>query len=330
MATATKNKKELIITRIFDAPRENVWKAWTDPEKVKKWWGPKHFTAPHISIDFRVGGRYVYCMRGAGTDGVVKDFCNTGEHREITPMEKIVTTMSFADEHGNPVPAAHYGMPGEWPAEIMVTVTLENIEDGKTKLTVREEGVPGVIVELAGLGWNQQLDKLAETLTAVNNLTGITAESGKQEFVITRVFDAPRELVFKAYTDPNRIPEWWGPKRLTTTVDRMDVRPGGIWRIVQRDPDGNEYAFHGVYHEVLAPERLVGTFEFEGTPGHVSLETTAFEEHNGKTRLTSRSVFQSVEDRDGMLQEGMEEGVIETMDRFAGLLANPDVWRKAA
>jgi uncharacterized protein YndB with AHSA1/START domain len=238
--------------------------------------------------------------------------------------------MSFADEHGNPVPAAHYGMPGEWPAEIMVTVTLENIEDGKTKLTVREEGVPGVIVELAGLGWNQQLDKLAETLTAANNLTGITAESGKQEFVIARIFDAPRELVFKAYTDPKRIPEWWGPKRLTTTVDRMDVIPGGIWRIVQRDPDGNEYAFHGVYHEVLAPERLVGTFEFEGTPGHVSLETTAFEEHNGKTRLTSRSVFQSVEDRDGMLQEGMEEGVIETMDRFAGLLANPDVWRKAA
>src|SRR5574341_96681 len=250
---AIKNKKELTITRVYDASREQVWKAWTDPEEVKTWWGPKYFTAPHIRIDFRVGGRFVYCMRGSGPDGTVKDFWNTGEHREIVPMEKIVTTMSFADEQGNPVPASHYGMPGEWPAELIVAVVFEDIKGGKTRITVREAGIPGEMNELAGLGWNQQLDKLAEILTPKTALTRITAEPGKQEFVITCVFDAPRELVFKAYTDPNRRPQWWGPKRFTSTVERMDVRPGGSWRIVQRDPAGNEYAFHGVYHEVRSP-----------------------------------------------------------------------------
>ena len=157
---------------------------------------------------------------------------------------------------------------------------------------------------------------------ATNILTRISAEPGKQEIVISRVFDSLRELVFKAFTDPNHIPKWWGPKRFTTTVDKMDLRPGGIWRFVQRDAGGNEYAFHGVYHEIVPPERLVYTFEFEGMPGHVLLETVTFEEHAAKTILTNRSVFQTVGDRDGMLKSGMEEGAAETMDRFAELLPN--------
>lgn len=148
----------------------------------------------------------------------------------------------------------------------------------------------------------------------------LIAEPEKQEIVITRDVDAPRDLAFKTLTDPSLIPQWWGPKSLTTTVDKMDVRPGGIWRYVQRGPDGNEYAFHGVYHEIVPPDRLVYTFEFEGMPGHVLLETVTFEEHDGKTTLTDKSVFQTVEDRDGMLKSGMEEGAAETMDRFAELL----------
>jgi uncharacterized protein YndB with AHSA1/START domain len=152
--------------------------------------------------------------------------------------------------------------------------------------------------------------------------TKLIAEPGKQEIVITRVFDAPREIVFRSYTDPSLIPEWWGLKSTTTTVDQMQVRPGGIWRYIEHDADGNEYVFHGVYHEVTSPERLVQTFEFEGIPGHVLLETVTFEEFDGRTTLTDQSIFQSVEDRDGMLQSGMEEGAAETMDRFAELLAN--------
>jgi uncharacterized protein YndB with AHSA1/START domain len=149
--------------------------------------------------------------------------------------------------------------------------------------------------------------------------TELIAEPGKQEIVITRVFDAPRELVFKVSMDPNLIPRWWGPKSLTTTVDKMDVRTGGVWRFVQQDADGNDFAFHGVYHEI-SQKRLVQTFEFEGMPGHVLLEICTFEDIDGKTRLTEKSVYESVEDRDGMLKSGMEEGAKETMDRLAELV----------
>jgi len=148
----------------------------------------------------------------------------------------------------------------------------------------------------------------------------LIAEPGKQEIFITRVFDAPRDLVFKTYTDPQLIPQWWSPKIYTTVVDTMEVRPGGIWRFVQRDADGNPYAFHGVYHTVAPSEQLIYTFEFEGMPGHVMLDTITFEDQNGKTKLTEQAVFQSVGDRDGMLATGMEEGSAQTMDRFADLL----------
>lgn len=153
--------------------------------------------------------------------------------------------------------------------------------------------------------------------------TAVTAPAARHDIVLTREFDAPRDLVFRVYTDPRAIPNWWGPRRLTTTVDRMDVRPGGAWRFVQRDADGSEYAFHGVYHDVVPPERVVTTFEFEGMPGHVAMETTTLEDlGGGRTRLTTTSVFQTVEDRDGMVASGMEEGATESMDRLAELLVN--------
>lgn len=149
----------------------------------------------------------------------------------------------------------------------------------------------------------------------------MSVEPGKQEVVITREFDAPRALVFKAFTDPNAVSKWWGPRDLSTKVDKMEVRPGGIWRFINRDAGGDEFGFHGVYHSVQAPERLVYTFEFEGTPGHVILETVTFQEHDGKTKLIDQSVYQSVEDRDGMVASGMESGAAESMDRLEELLA---------
>ena len=149
----------------------------------------------------------------------------------------------------------------------------------------------------------------------------VKAEPGSHGITMTRVFDAPREKVFKAYTDPNLVTQWWGPRGLTTIVDKMEVRKGGIWRYIQRDAEGNEYAFNGVYHDIVSPERLIYTFEFEGMPGHVLLETVVFEEQDGKTKLSDISVFQSIEDRDGMLASGMEQGAVETLDRFEELLA---------
>jgi len=128
----------------------------------------------------------------------------------------------------------------------------------------------------------------------------------EREIVMTRVFDAPRELVFEAHSKCEHMSRWWGPRRHTTTVDKMDVRPGGVWRYVSRDADGNEYGFHGEYREVVRPERLVATFEFEPMPGHVSVETLTLVEYEGKTTLTNT-----------MLESGMEAGMRETYDRLA-------------
>ncbi|MBI4312394.1 MAG: SRPBCC domain-containing protein [Chloroflexi bacterium] len=151
---------DLVITRTFDAPRELVWKAWTEPERLMRWWGPKGFTAPACKIDLRVGGKYVNCMRSP--DG--KDYWSTGVYREIVPMERIVCTDSFADEKGNVVPGSHYGMGEDFPLEMVVTMTLEEV-GGKTRMTLRHGGMPaGEHSEGAGAGWNESFDKLAEVL----------------------------------------------------------------------------------------------------------------------------------------------------------------------
>jgi uncharacterized protein YndB with AHSA1/START domain len=155
------------------------------------------------------------------------------------------------------------------------------------------------------------------------NKTKITAEAGKQELFITREFDAPRELVFKAHIDPELYVQWIGPKRLTTTLMKFEPRSGGMWRYISKDKDGYEFGFHGVNHEVLAPERLIDTFEFEGLPekGHVSLQTLKLEElPDGRTKLNIQVVFQSIADRDGMIQSGMEAGLNESHDRLDELL----------
>jgi uncharacterized protein YndB with AHSA1/START domain len=155
------------------------------------------------------------------------------------------------------------------------------------------------------------------------NKTEMIVEPGKQEIFIVRELDAPRELVFKAFTDPKLYSQWLGPRRLTTEVEKLEPKDGGSYRFINKDEKGNKFAFHGVYHEFLAPERIIGTFEFEGLPekGHVSLEITKFEElPGGRTKLTTQDVFMSVADRDGMVQSGMEEGVNDSYDRLEELL----------
>jgi uncharacterized protein YndB with AHSA1/START domain len=127
--------------------------------------------------------------------------------------------------------------------------------------------------------------------------------------------------VYKTLTDPKLFPEWWGPRYLTTRVEEFEPRQGGLWRFVQSDPQGNIYAFHGVYHAAKAPELLIYTMEWEGMPGHVLLNIDRFDELDGQTIYTSRSIFETVEDRDGMLQRGMESGTNEVTERISELLA---------
>ena len=151
--------EDLVIKRIFDAPREAVWKAWTVPKQCIRWWGPKGYTAPACKIDLRVGGKYLFCMRSP--EG--QDYWSTGVYRDIVPMERIVLTDSFADEKGNVVPASHYGMQGDWPMELLVTVTFKD-DGGKTIMTLEHAGIPSGTMSDCEAGWSGSFDKLAESL----------------------------------------------------------------------------------------------------------------------------------------------------------------------
>ena len=141
-----------------------------------------------------------------------------------------------------------------------------------------------------------------------------------REILIERVFDGPRELVFQACTDPELIPQWWGPRRLTTTIEQMDVRPGGKWRFLQRDAEGNEFGFRGTYLEVMPPTRLVDTFVFDPYPDHTMVETLDLHDLGAATRMTVSAMYESREARDGMLSSGMAAGITESHQRLDELL----------
>ncbi len=150
----------IYITRIFDAPLEKVWKAFTDPEIFKQWFGPKDFTTPVVKIDFRVGGSTFFSMRSP--DG--EEVWGIWAHKEIVPMEQIVYTDSFADAEGNVVSASDYGMSGDWPLELKLMLNFQE-EDGKTRLTIQHSGFPDhENASMAEAGWNESLDKLADLL----------------------------------------------------------------------------------------------------------------------------------------------------------------------
>jgi uncharacterized protein YndB with AHSA1/START domain len=157
---------------------------------------------------------------------------------------------------------------------------------------------------------------------SAKNKTTISAEPGKQELFITREFNAPRELVYRAHTEPDLYVQWLGPRGYEMVLETFEPYSGGRWRYVHKDQEGNEFGFHGVFHE-MSPEMMIQTFEFEGLPekGHVVLDTMKLEPLPGnRTRITIQSVYQSVEDRDGMIQAGMETGLNQGYEKLDEIL----------
>ena len=302
---------EIVMTRSFQAPRELVFEALSKPEHIQRWWGGLCGEMTVCEVDFRPGGAWRFVMGGAhGENGF------GGEFLEIEPPARVVQTFEWE------------GLPGHISTE---TMTLDE-RDGRTHMTITSvfdsrqdrDGMLGSGME-AGVG--ESYDRLEELLREMESQDedrspGALQVStrGEREFVMTRSFQAPRGLVFEALSKPEHIRRWWGVHSDTMTTCEVDFRVGGKWRFVLSNAGGG-CAFRGEYREIVRPERIVQTSEFEEMPGHISLETISLHEHLGRTTMTALCVFDSREDRDGMLGSGMEEGVGESYDRLEELLA---------
>jgi uncharacterized protein YndB with AHSA1/START domain len=301
----TPSDREIVLTRIFDAPRELVFEMWIDPKHLVHWWGPEGFTTTIQEMDVSPGGAWTMIMHGP--DGA--NYPNHSVFTEVLKPERLVYW------HGG-------GKQGGPSAEFQQTVTFEE-QNGKTRLTMRL-AFPSVaerdrvVKQFNAIeGGNQTLNRLGERLTQI---AALGSKSPDRDLVITRVFDAPREVVFKAWTDVERLKRWWGPKGFTNPVCEADPRPGGAIRIHMRGPDGTIYPMTGVYHEVVKPQRLVFTasaLDATGTPLFEQLTTVTFAEHGGKTKLTVHASFSKVRPEAAPHLAGAETGWNLSLDRLA-------------
>jgi uncharacterized protein YndB with AHSA1/START domain len=308
-------RQELFLTRIFGAPRSLVFKAWTDPKHMARWWGPRGFTNPVCELDARPGGLIRIDMRGP--DGTV--YPMKGVFHEITEPERLVfTSTALADETGQPL------------FEILNTVTFED-HNGITKLTLHARLItkdfkltPQVAAALAGMeqGWSETLYRLADELE-----NSLKAASTDREIVITRLINAPRALVFDAWTKAEHIGNWWGPRGFTTSTQSMDVQPGGEWRFIMHGPDGTDYKNRIVYLEVVKPERLVYNHSSEEGDGDEKFQTTVtFLDRGTATEVIMRALFPTAAARDLVVaKHGAIEGGKQTLERLAEFVGSGSV-----
>ncbi len=313
-ASGTDRLPELHFTRVFDAPKALMWDIWTKPEHMRRWWAPHHFTVPHAEFEARPGAPLRIDFRSPS--GHV--FANYGEVREVVPTDRLVFTTEYREN-------------GKLLVVNLFTVTF-HAESGKTRLEIDAKvtfAAPEAAESLAGMeqGFGEQLQKLelevvAATLPAGKKLA-FAFPAGAPVILSTRMLAGPRELVWRCMTDPKHFSRWWGPRILTNEVTDFDVTVGGRWRVIQRDPKGDEYVFRGVFTELAPPERLGWTFGMENMMEGVEAEETYILEDagDGRTRYVTISVFPSLEARDGMAASDMEWGAGESMDRLDELLA---------
>lgn len=311
-------EQEVNFTRIFDAPRTLVFAAWTDPKHLARWWGPHHFTNPVCELDARPGGAIRIHMRAP--DGTI--YPMTGTFQEVVEPERLVYLSAALDAEGNPL------------FEVLTTVTFTELEGRTTQiftarvLTSTTAAAP--FIKGMEAGWTQSLERLENHLAEARKAGGENEEkhasaedTADREIVITRLLNAPRDLVFTAWIDPNHVAQWWGPNGFTTTTHEMDVRPGGTWRFIMHGPNGVDYPNRIDYEEVVRPERLVYTHGTgaENDPGQFHV-TVTFAEQEGGTALTMRSLFASAAARNKVVTEFKAiEGGNQTLDRLQKYVA---------
>ncbi len=293
--TAPADQPVIILTREFDAPRELVYALYTQPQHVKRWWGPRYITLSACEMDVRPGGEWRYVFSKGDAPGMTFK----GVYREVVPPERLVYTFIFDVDQIRDHPAT-------------VTITFED-RAGRTKLTqtVRHdtfESRDGHLHSGMDSGAKETFDRLEELL-----------EKTPRELTLNRTFKAPRELVFKAWTERDRLQRWWGPKGFTNPVCNVDVRPGGAIEIHMRAPDGSVYPMTGEFREIVPPERLVFSSWAIGPGGERMFEmltTVTFAERGDKTEMNLNTrVVKLTGAAAGPLQ-GMTQGWTESLERL--------------
>jgi uncharacterized protein YndB with AHSA1/START domain len=305
---------DVVITRTFDAPRTLVFDAWTDPAQMAKWWGPAGWWNPVCEMDVRPGGKILIHMEGRGFPVSPMK----GEFIEVARPSKLVMTAKIGES-----PEGVFGV------EMVTTVTFAE-HDGQTTLVISERvthAVAAMLPALAGqkAGMNQSLDRLMGHL------------SNCAEFVITRLFDAPRNLVWEVYTKPEHLAKWWGPKGLKMLSVDVDLRVGGIFHYGMEAPDGSQMWGKFIYREIDAPERLSFVVSFSdpqrGVTRHPLAATWPQEVYtavtffpvNGKTALIMAGMpVNATEEERAMFYgalDSMRQGFKGTLDQLEAYLA---------
>jgi uncharacterized protein YndB with AHSA1/START domain len=291
--------REILMTRVFDAPSWLVFEALTVPEHVVNWWGPCRSKLVVCEIDFRIGGSWRYVLEFP--NGVRSTF--TGTFLEIAKPERLVCQECYVEPSlGNP----------EW--QTTLTLTEQN---GKTTLTSRvvhpsKEARDGHLNSGMESGAKETFDRLSDLLADNTRM--------EREIELVRIFDAPRELVYEAWTKPEHMTQWWGPGFFSNHSCKLDVRPGGEWEITMRSPDGQDFRCAGVYSEVVKPERLVFTNDALGADGQPLLKgftTVLLEAQGSKTKLTLKTRAVGLVPFAPMMLRGMREGWVQSLDSLA-------------
>ena len=303
--TDTATHPDLVVTRIYEAPRALVWEAITDPAHLAAWFGPHGFDNKSANVELRAGGEYSVLMSGPGG----REFNAVYTISEVAPIERLTMQTEQGDHE-----AENF---------FRVRLIFELAERGtQTILTLTGqvlEAEANATGPLAGTdtAWSQSMERLAGTIGCLV----LDAPADQPTIVISRMFDAPRELIWQAMTRPEHLRHWWGPHGSTNPEYEMDVRVGGKWRIVQRFPDGREFVFKGEYREIEPPEKIVQTFGMEGMfEGSEMVESMTLTALGDRTLLKVTSAAKSIEDRDGMLASGMSGGANATYERLATYL----------
>jgi uncharacterized protein YndB with AHSA1/START domain len=295
-------ERTLLLTRVFNAPRSLVFAAWTDPKRLAQWWGPTGFTNPVCELDLKPYGEIRIDMRAP--NGTV--YPMAGAYREIVAPERLVFTAAALDANGKPL------------FENLNTVTFAEYDGNKTLITVDvrvlwegPEGAPYVngMVE----GWSRSMDRLSEFILVGTGFLPDPIQNDNRELLATRNFRAPLPLVYRMWTEPEHVAQWWGPRGFTNTIEKMDVRPGGEWFLVMHGPDGRDFPNHYLYEEVVPNQRLV--INHVNWPQHRKYIT--FTQLESETKVSIRMLFDSAADLQKVIVEyGAAKGLEENLDKL--------------